>query len=614
MTPFIPWENFPSAPAAAILPWAPDWADGVQEALSWKMGSVMSKSGVEDRRSVRRDPRQRIEFSTLVEPDDVPLLQSLLLGWGAQTWAVPLWYGQCRLSAVALAGDNVLAVGGGTASLFQVGNWALVWSDSRTMGYAQVLSFDDTSVTLATDLVGNFPIGAKVVPLQFMTLQASQSFSPLTSGVTKISWIFEQVPGYTPALAVALASLWTETFPTGASPAEPRNHFFAFPHNWAGSPEITVTTLADAHDPDVGVLSRRLAVDRTSPMWAVDTLLDTRAATAALRNFLSAHRGPTVSFWAPSPMRDLGLAGDITGGVLPVINNAQHLVPPQLRTGVELTYPGGQVRELVAAVAPTTVTLSADPLNQTPQISEYFSAGLAGYTPGGVPTGVFSVTAGELTIDSATTISDIARVFSPIAMVGFTCEFRINSAELDDGGAIAVADSSGTAGFAINPIRETAIDSTRTPWVYFGLTTTGGHTTRIGNSVLPLGVWHTVRLYDDSGNMRVSITNQETLEVRDDIVGAVGLAAVDRVRFVTDGTPFSPTSSVSYRNVSALGTAAVLPDVPAGNVNRSRWVSRARLAVETVTIQHLTDQVATVRLPVVAVYNGDTPPSVTGPA
>ena len=64
MIPFLPWEIFPSEPAAAVLPWAPDWADGVQESLSWKMGNATSQSGVEHRRSVRRDPRQRIEFSS----------------------------------------------------------------------------------------------------------------------------------------------------------------------------------------------------------------------------------------------------------------------------------------------------------------------------------------------------------------------------------------------------------------------------------------------------------------------------------------------------------------------------------------------------------------------
>ena len=202
LIPFLPWEIFPSEPAAAVLPWAPDWADGVQESLSWKMGNATSQSGVEHRRSVRRDPRQRIEFSTLVLPEDMPLLQSLLLGWANQVWAVPLWYGQVSLTIAAAPGDDILDTTTGTATLFQVGGWALVWSDERTMEFAQVLDISDTLVLLDSPLVGNFPIGSKVVPLQFMTLQDSQTFAPLTSAITKVAWAFEQVPGHAQALAL----------------------------------------------------------------------------------------------------------------------------------------------------------------------------------------------------------------------------------------------------------------------------------------------------------------------------------------------------------------------------------------------------------------------------
>lgn len=362
MIPFSTWENIPSGSTPAlILPFAPDWADGVQESLSWRMGSVASQAGVEERRSVRRDPRLRIEFTSLVVGEEMSLLQSLLLGWANRVWAVPLWHGQCDTTSAVTSGATVIPVGDNPSTLFHVAGWALLWSDTYTYRCVQVLSVSDTFVTLDSPIVGNFPIGSKLVPLQAMQLQDSQTFAPLTSAVARVSWVFEQVPGHGQVLGVWGAGEWSETFPADAANTEPRNHYLAYPHNWSGSPEISVSTLADTHDPGIGTISRRLAMDRVSPVWGIDVLLDSRAASAQLRKFLSAHRGPTVAFWAPSPLRDLGISDDSTDGVLLVRADGLRLAPPALRMGVEITLPGSEIRERVAAVGTDSVTLARDP-------------------------------------------------------------------------------------------------------------------------------------------------------------------------------------------------------------------------------------------------------------
>lgn len=362
MTPFKPWDAVPTdTHVAAVLPFAPNWSSPPVERLTWKMGAHLSQAGVEHRRNLRREPRQGVEFSTLTLDADVPLLRNLVEGWGANTFAVPLWYGVALLDADVTTADDILDLDASTATLFQVDGWAIVWAGARDFDVVQIAAVGSTSITLVDPMPTARAAGVRVAPLQFMQLQDSQSMQAETPGIVVTSWVFEQVPGHAPSLERWAADEWTETFPTGAPASDPRNHFLTFAHNWGSRPDISVSTMADVFDPGVGVLSRRLSVDRTSPQWALDVLLDSRQASATLRKFLAAHRGPAISFWASSLLRDLGLSGDIDGAELPLSNNAQHLAPPVLRMGVHITHAGGEVRESASAITADSVTLRNAP-------------------------------------------------------------------------------------------------------------------------------------------------------------------------------------------------------------------------------------------------------------
>lgn len=362
MTPFKPWEDVPDAEhVALVLPFEPDWSVPVVERLGWKMGAHTSQAGVEHRRNLRREPRQAIEFNTLVTGADVPLLRNVVEAWGARTFAVPLWYGVTRLSADAASGALEIETLDSLETLAQVDGWVILWAGARDFEVMQVSDVGSDFIGFYDPLPAAFAAGVRIAPLQFMQLQANQSLPSPTPTVLTVAWVFEQVPGYAPTLERYDPTVWTEVFPTGVPADDPRNHFLTFAHNWAGQPDVSVSTQADVFDPGVGVLSRRLSVDRTSPQWSLDVLLDDRAKTAQLRQFLSAHRGPAISFWAASPLRDLGLAEDIAGSDLVLENNGQHLAPPVLRMGVHVTHVDGEVRESASAITGTGVTLRNDP-------------------------------------------------------------------------------------------------------------------------------------------------------------------------------------------------------------------------------------------------------------
>lgn len=356
MTPYYP-SGSPSVltDPACILPFEVNWSAEVIERLGWRMAAVMTQSGAEQRASLRREPRLGAEFTTLIHGGDVALLRNVLLGWANRAFAVPLWWASHRSTLAIAAGGTSLALDAVPDTLIHAGQWVLLWASPRQCEAVQV-SATGNPLTLAAGPASSWPAGTRVLPLAFMQLQDSQPDAPITGTVTQVSWSFEEIPGKGPGLPEQPATAWTEVFPDGASNAEPRNHFFGFRHNWGGAPQVSVNAVSDQFDPGTGVLSRRLASDFPSMSWSLDVLLDTREQTAQLRKFLSAHAGPTISFWAPSITEDLRVTG-LAGTALAVRDDGQASTPSSLHRGVWL--PDAGIKRLVSAVGATSVTLAA---------------------------------------------------------------------------------------------------------------------------------------------------------------------------------------------------------------------------------------------------------------
>lgn len=358
MTPYYP-TGTPSVATdpACILPFEVNWSSEVIERLGWRMAAVMTQSGAEQRASLRREPRLGADFTTLIHDGDVALLRNILLGWANRAFAVPLWWASHRTTLALAAGGTSVSLDAVPDTLIHAGQWVLLWASPRQCEAVQV-SATGNPLTLIAGPAASWPAGTRVLPLSFMKLQDTQADAPVTGRITQVSWSFDEIPGKGPGLPEQAATAWTEVFPDGASSSEPRSHFFGFRHNWGNAPQVAVNAVSDEFDPGTGVLSRRLATDFPTMTWALDVLLDTREQTAQLRKFLSAHAGPTVSFWAPSITEDLRVTGLAVGGGSLIVRDDGHAsTPSSLHRGVWL--PDAGVKRLVSAVAPTSVTLAA---------------------------------------------------------------------------------------------------------------------------------------------------------------------------------------------------------------------------------------------------------------
>src|SRR5262245_35910093 len=93
-----------------IVPWnwQPDWSMGMLERLQWYTDVLQAARGEEQRRSLRIEPRQFLEFSCMASGTDRRVMESALWNWGGRAWAVPLWFdGQELASTLAIGATSI---------------------------------------------------------------------------------------------------------------------------------------------------------------------------------------------------------------------------------------------------------------------------------------------------------------------------------------------------------------------------------------------------------------------------------------------------------------------------------------------------------------------------
>ncbi|MCU4601855.1 hypothetical protein [Acinetobacter ursingii] len=71
--------------------WLIDWAKPVNETLQWLTDILQSQSGYEQRRSMRVAPRITFDADILVYDRERQYFDLAMIGWGAKTFAMPVW-------------------------------------------------------------------------------------------------------------------------------------------------------------------------------------------------------------------------------------------------------------------------------------------------------------------------------------------------------------------------------------------------------------------------------------------------------------------------------------------------------------------------------------------
>jgi hypothetical protein len=161
---------------------SPDWSETVSERLSFLTQILESRDGTEQRIALRQIPRWTFRYSFLEGDDKVNLVDSLLTGWGARSYAVPNWIKKTKI--LNPISQGALTINCDTQNRgFVNGGLCVLWRDALYYDTLEVASFTASQVTVARPVSKSYN-AAYLIPATFCHLVGDRSeITALTSGL-----------------------------------------------------------------------------------------------------------------------------------------------------------------------------------------------------------------------------------------------------------------------------------------------------------------------------------------------------------------------------------------------------------------------------------------------
>lgn len=273
---------------------APNWDEPVRERLAWLTDVLLAEGGIEQRIGLRAAPRRALEYALLTrDRHETNRLETLLVGWQARLFAVPVWTEYQALAADLPAASLSLSVA--TADYeFAANGLALLWRAHDDYEAVEIDSVGGSSLTLKAATLSAWPAGTRVYPVRLARLPSQQKFTRETAHHLRGSVAFE----FTDNPGVAAAD-------SGDTYAGFR--VYAAEHNnWSQPVEIEATRQLQTLDTDTAAAPwvddlSGYATLLKSWQWT----LGTRAQIVALRGWIAARAGRRVPFWSASQAIDV---------------------------------------------------------------------------------------------------------------------------------------------------------------------------------------------------------------------------------------------------------------------------------------------------------------------
>lgn len=146
----------------------------ITERWEWLTDIITAASGDEQRIAARDVPRQSFEYTYIKRDEDVAELVNQLWGWGANTFAVPVWTDYTVLTSGAAAGATSLLLETTAERDFRAdGELALLWKTDGTAEAVEVTAVGANSLSLARETSTAFEAGDLVIPLRLCKIDPS---------------------------------------------------------------------------------------------------------------------------------------------------------------------------------------------------------------------------------------------------------------------------------------------------------------------------------------------------------------------------------------------------------------------------------------------------------
>jgi hypothetical protein len=278
-----------------------DWGDRFVAAYAYKTDMFIPRSGREQRRALRHNPRITLEFSNLVRRDDVRKFESLM---AAKQNQATLAVDPCDSEVTSLA-----AVSGSDQLTFaSLPQWAVVGTlvalpASLSMATYQIVGVGIDSITTLPALQQAYPAGTPVSVIHRGYLAAEIPARQPTSAVLAVSVRFDALPA---------------TAPRAALPEPDVTHngleVFLTRPNWGEAPDTGYEWPNESVDYGRGPIEVVNIINFPTRATTWNFTCKNRTAARKMRNFFDRVYGMRGEFYVPTWKRDLDPASSMASG------------------------------------------------------------------------------------------------------------------------------------------------------------------------------------------------------------------------------------------------------------------------------------------------------------
>jgi len=290
-----------------VVLFAPPPEQPYEETLEWLTDVIQHADGTEQRRALRKSPRQKFSWDILVEDGaERSRLETALFDWQPRTFGIPMWHEATPLTAAVVGGSTTVLTVASTADAdFRDGSLVVVWASDSRFDVLDLVSHTATTITVANPPVLSYTPVADLVlvaPLRLAAIDGPIRGQRYLQGQDRFSAHFRVKDN---DAALADASTWSTfngkillddpNFVRGTMPEEYRHPV----RRADGSVGLTrETTRQDRHR---RASERGFVASGKAGMWRI-------------RKLLWALDGRRVSLYIPTFSKDLVPSGTMTSG------------------------------------------------------------------------------------------------------------------------------------------------------------------------------------------------------------------------------------------------------------------------------------------------------------
>jgi hypothetical protein len=153
-----------TANRSVLFPFEPE--SPMVEVLQFLTDILQTRSGKEQRRALRKNPRVTLEYEVITDGNERRLLENLLFDGQPRAFGVPLWYQATGLASDVDVDDTSVLVNSTAYADYRNGGLAVVWDGADNFEALQIASFTSDTINFDSPFTKSFDRrSARVMPV-----------------------------------------------------------------------------------------------------------------------------------------------------------------------------------------------------------------------------------------------------------------------------------------------------------------------------------------------------------------------------------------------------------------------------------------------------------------